>query len=331
MKILISVCAYNEENHISKCITNLAEQHYNDVVVDLLVVDNSSSDRTFMFAHEALEGLRQNSKFSDVRLVKIAHCSLSASRNVALSRDGYDWIIYVDADGWPDSLWFVNLRPFLLSGTDFVGSQVSEADNKLTGCFGGLYSSYLIRSQGGRALIGASMAINVTRVRDIFFRENLPRGDEVEFLLQYELKSTRGIELKFPLSSVYFNHFPNSLLSWFKISFREGICRSRIDRWNFDHTTRRYNVAKNVFGLATILGFPITVFILFATNFFFRVDPLVAGTLMRRIFLSLMLTVPFWLRRLGYVYSVIWDDGSVRHPKYRVGVVENVCEFNAER
>lgn len=101
-KILVVVCAYNEQDAIFNCLDSLKNsiaRYSLDNNFSVVCVDNSSIDKTPEIA----------SKFAkenkDFHYVKIEHCSLCVSRNTYKYFDGFDYVAYIDGDGYVAEGW----------------------------------------------------------------------------------------------------------------------------------------------------------------------------------------------------------------------------------
>jgi len=110
-KFSIILPTYNRANFIEQAITSVCDQTYSDW--ELLIIDNHSSDGT----REILE------KYMDprIRVFKIQNNgSISASRNLGVSKARGEWIAFLDSDDW----WALNklesCNAYAISSVDFI-------------------------------------------------------------------------------------------------------------------------------------------------------------------------------------------------------------------
>lgn len=96
MKLSIVIPAYNEENYIGRCLESImAEKARDDFDVEIIVVNNASSDRTGEVARS----------FSSVRVVDESRKGLVRARQTGYEASAGDLVANVDADtlmpdGW---------------------------------------------------------------------------------------------------------------------------------------------------------------------------------------------------------------------------------------
>lgn len=98
MKISVVIPAYNEEHYIGPCIQSIREQH-SDAVIEIIVVDNGSSDGTMAVAK----------KFRGVTVLHEPKKGPSHARQRGISEAKGDYIAFIDADtrvphGWIETI-----------------------------------------------------------------------------------------------------------------------------------------------------------------------------------------------------------------------------------
>jgi glycosyltransferase involved in cell wall biosynthesis len=104
LPISIAICTRNRLKLLEKAVRSVLEQA--DDEVELLIVDNDSSDDTSKFAVKLSE--------NDARIKYIAEPTpgISAARNAALRRAKNEWVIFLDDDAQAGPDWIVNYRQF---------------------------------------------------------------------------------------------------------------------------------------------------------------------------------------------------------------------------
>jgi len=103
---IVVVPVFNEQERIEQVVASIKEMH-NDL--DILVVDDGSSDKTALFA-----------KFAGARVIRL---SSNMGYGVALQtgykyafNEGYDYLIQLDGDGQHDPKYIPNMLELLKSG-----------------------------------------------------------------------------------------------------------------------------------------------------------------------------------------------------------------------
>ena len=120
IKISIIIPAFNESNTIIHLLKKVNEQSVNNVELEIIVVDDGSSDST-------VELLEQNSELYTTLIKKIKNGGKGSAVKEGLSVANGDYILFQDADLEYDPIEYNNLfRPILEHNADIVmGSRFS--------------------------------------------------------------------------------------------------------------------------------------------------------------------------------------------------------------
>lgn len=121
-QITIAICTYNRAKYLHKCLDSILKQVqcYSDV--EVLVVDNNSTDST----KEVCEGFKKNNWM--FRYVFAESQGLSFARNKAIDSAKGEWIAYLDDDAIAHKDYLERIK-FIISNYNFD-------------CFGGMYYAY---------------------------------------------------------------------------------------------------------------------------------------------------------------------------------------------
>lgn len=120
--ITIAICTYNRAFYLQKCLEALAAQLTGTKEVQILVVDNNSTDNTAqVVANLAAQGV-------PISRVEEASQGLSYARNKAIKVCESEWLAYLDDDGIPHNN-YVERMIEIIGKWDFD-------------CFGGMYYAY---------------------------------------------------------------------------------------------------------------------------------------------------------------------------------------------
>ena len=93
-KITVIIPAYNIENLITRCVESVVKQTYPEELIQILVVDDGSTDDTGKIIDELAE------KYSNVTALHEPNGGSSRARNYALSKAEGDYIGFVDSDDY---------------------------------------------------------------------------------------------------------------------------------------------------------------------------------------------------------------------------------------
>lgn len=120
IKISVIIPAFNESNTIIHLLKKVDEQSVNNVELEIIVVDDGSSDST-------VELLEQNSELYTTLIKKIKNGGKGSAVKEGLSVANGDYILFQDADLEYDPIEYNNLfRPILEHNADIVmGSRFS--------------------------------------------------------------------------------------------------------------------------------------------------------------------------------------------------------------
>ena len=93
-KLTVIIPAYNIENLITRCVESVVKQTYPEELVQILVVDDGSTDNTGRIIDELAD------KYSNVTALHEPNGGSSRARNYALSKAEGDYIGFVDSDDY---------------------------------------------------------------------------------------------------------------------------------------------------------------------------------------------------------------------------------------
>lgn len=100
MLISIVICTYNRADFLQNCLQQILPQLLQQPEVEILVINNNSTDNTSAVCATFTE------RYSQVRVLFCKEQGLSYARNYALSHAQGQWIGYLDDDAYPAPDWF---------------------------------------------------------------------------------------------------------------------------------------------------------------------------------------------------------------------------------
>ena len=106
--VSIIVPVYNAAPYIVKCLHSLCEQDFKDI--EIIVVDDGSTDHSADLAEKIID--------KRIRVLRLQHKGVSATRNAGIDAALGDYIIFVDGDDWVEPIHVSTLLNGLESGTD---------------------------------------------------------------------------------------------------------------------------------------------------------------------------------------------------------------------
>ncbi len=110
MLVSVVVPAFNEENYIPHCLAALARQEHPGFDVEVIVVDDGSTDRTATIARQF-----------GARVISETRCGVSGARQTGFEAARGEIVASMDADTIPPHDWLVRLVAELQSAPDIVG------------------------------------------------------------------------------------------------------------------------------------------------------------------------------------------------------------------
>lgn len=108
----VIVPVYNVELYISKCISSIITQTFNDI--ELLLIDDGSTDRSGYICDEYA---RNN---SCIRVFHQLNNGVSSARNIGIDNARGKWITFVDSDDWVIPEFVEKIKEFVNSDYDII-------------------------------------------------------------------------------------------------------------------------------------------------------------------------------------------------------------------
>lgn len=93
-KVSVVIPAYNAEKYIEECLNAVISQTYSNI--EILIIDDGSTDSTFKICNSYSE------KDSRIKVYLHENMGASATRNVGLERASGDYVVFFDADDYPE-------------------------------------------------------------------------------------------------------------------------------------------------------------------------------------------------------------------------------------
>jgi GT2 family glycosyltransferase len=248
-EITIVVCTRNRREPLSRLLRSIeAQEMPEDVRVDVLVVDNGSSDGT-----EEMIGEYAKKSVLTIRYVREDRIGVAAARNRGVREAAGEWIAFIDDDetagpGWLGALF----EAAKTSGADIAGGRLSlavppETDARITGTArkhldetappGRIMRLFTYTGPGsGNVLIRKSVFDRIG-----LFDETLPvRGEDQDLFRRAE---KAGIQMVRTERALVFHHLPPE-----RLTFDTLLTVARTNGRSLAYFDRRYR------GLTATLG-----------------------------------------------------------------------------
>ncbi len=118
-KCSIIIASYNEAGNLKKCLNSIRDLDYPKEVLEIIVVDNNSSDNTSEIVGQ----------FPEVIYLKEYRQGAAFARNRGITKAGGKILVFLDADTTVDRNWLRQLTaPFEDPGIGAVGGAISPID-----------------------------------------------------------------------------------------------------------------------------------------------------------------------------------------------------------
>lgn len=127
--ISVIIPAYNIEDLLEKCVTSVASQDYPKELLQIIVVDDGSTDGTPHIADELAR------KYSNVQVIHKENGGSSSARNVGIEAATGDYFGFVDSDDYISGVMYSTMMEAALrNNADMVQiarDEISESGDKL--------------------------------------------------------------------------------------------------------------------------------------------------------------------------------------------------------
>ena len=174
--ITVIVPARNEEKSIEKCLISLINQDFPKDYVEILVIDNGSTDTTPIIA----------SKFESIHVISAPNLNVGAVRNLGASKANGEILVFIDADCTAPFDWLKKINNGLLEPKTVLGGGILLPKNPKP-----IEKFWLLEGPDGpslpKELIGASIALSKTDFVNIGgFDENITSGEDSELSIRFK-------------------------------------------------------------------------------------------------------------------------------------------------
>lgn len=193
-KISIIIPAYNVEKYIFRAIESALGQSYSDI--EVVAVDDGSADSTWDIIQAYAE------KDSRVLALHKSNGGVSSARNLALSRAGGEYVIFLDSDDWlePDTVELLAAMQeenpgYLVSasynnvsmGEDGTMQRISSAASSAAAQLGSLEAMCHVgtHSYGLTSACYKLFDLPLMRSRGVKFEEDVHYCEDALFVLRY--------------------------------------------------------------------------------------------------------------------------------------------------
>lgn len=128
-RISVIIPAYNIEDLLEKCVTSVASQDYPKELLQIIVVDDGSTDGTPHIADELAR------KYSNVQVIHKENGGSSSARNAGIEAATGDYLGFVDSDDYISGVMYSTMMEAALrNNADMVQiarDEISESGDKL--------------------------------------------------------------------------------------------------------------------------------------------------------------------------------------------------------
>lgn len=112
----IIVCTYNRCEILQECLDSVISKYTNQYPIELIVVDNNSTDYTSKIVH-SLKEKHTWIKYSFEKKIGLSH-----ARNNGYRLAGYDWVLYLDDDALVHNTFFERVNTLIIEQDfQFIG------------------------------------------------------------------------------------------------------------------------------------------------------------------------------------------------------------------
>jgi len=205
--ISIIVAARNEENNILSCLESLDKLIYPEGKIEIIIVDDASSDNTLNIASNFIHGKKNFRIFllQENNQSKLKGKVRAMSEGIKLSRG--EIILTTDADCIVDQLWARTIASYYVKDVGVVNGFTSQ---KVNSAFSGMQAIdfiYLLFIASGTinlgkpvSCIGNNMSFRKNAYDETGGFENLPFSVTEDFLLLNSIQNLKMYKAIYPLN-----------------------------------------------------------------------------------------------------------------------------------
>ncbi len=222
LPVTVIIPIYNGENDLPDLLKCLYEQTYDRALVEYLLVDNNSSDRTAEILQAAVEKA-VNNNFQIRHLTENKIQSSYAARNLGIRNSSYDILAFTDADCRPQPDWLSNLvKPFTNQQIGVVvGEIIALHGNSLLEQYAQrnqlMSQHFLLKHPFGAYGQTANIAIRKQAlVKSGLFRPHLTTGGDADICWRIQ---QQGWKLEYAADAII-SHRHRATLNNFRSQFR---------------------------------------------------------------------------------------------------------------
>lgn len=106
MRFSVIIPLYNKAPYVKKALDSVLSQTFKDY--ELIIVDDGSTDESYIIAKESLEGTKVN-----YRLIQQENAGVSTARNNGVTASRGDFICFLDADDWWAQTFLEKMNSFI--------------------------------------------------------------------------------------------------------------------------------------------------------------------------------------------------------------------------
>ncbi len=204
-KASVIVAARNEENNILRCIQSLNELKYPDNKLEIIIVDDNSTDKTGEIIDEFIKGKERFKKIVTQKEIGMLKGKTNALAN-AIEISSGDIILTTDADCAVNPDWAYTIASYYKENVAVVnGYTTQEAVNNFSGMQAVDFIYLLIVAAGtinfGQAIscIGNNMSYSKKAYKEVGGYENLPFSVTEDSNLLHAIDKLKKYKLIYPL------------------------------------------------------------------------------------------------------------------------------------
>jgi glycosyltransferase involved in cell wall biosynthesis len=129
--ISIIICCFNSQNRLPETIKHIFNLKQYNSNLELIIVDNASTDKTTEFANNEIKKYHKN---FDSFIINEPNPGLNNARKKGAENAKYDWLLFCDDDNWLDSDYLVSFYDNLNNypALAIMGCGISKAEYEVT-------------------------------------------------------------------------------------------------------------------------------------------------------------------------------------------------------
>lgn len=201
----VIVAARNEHDNITDCLTSLDKLEYPENKLEIIIVDDHSTDDTFELVSNFIKGKNRFKLIQPEKNIGIVKGKANAIANAIEIANG-EIILTTDADCVVSKTWAKTLASYFTKDTAMVCGYTNQFDDKIFRAMQSVDFVYLLGVAGGTMNLGKPLSCignNMSYRKDVYYEiggyEKIPFSVTEDFQVLMAMHNLKKYKIIYPL------------------------------------------------------------------------------------------------------------------------------------